>query len=76
MKRRAMVKTDENGYQVMQWYWKICTHEANHGGCKQLDDGLCAVKALRYEYWNGDRWVDEPMLNHATPEQEKVLDNK
>lgn len=67
-----------NGTGTMQvsWYWKICEHNPKkHGMCIPLGDGLCGVKAIRYKVWNSGKWENEPMVNHATPEQEKVLDN-
>lgn len=59
------------------WYWMIQAHQRSHARCKVLGDGLCATKAVRYETLNEEtgEWEAEPMDNHATPEQEQVLDN-
>jgi len=69
--RRVMTDGDK-----VVWYWMIQPHQKNHGRCKPLGDGLCAIKMIRYENWNEDNksWEPEPMDNHATPEQEQVLD--
>lgn len=57
----------------VKWYWAVQPHQRGHARCKVLGDGLCAVKVVRYENWNGEAWEAEPMDNHATPEQEAVL---
>lgn len=61
------------GDSGVKWYWMIQPHERSHGRCKPLGDGLCAIKMVRYENWNGTAWEPEPMANHATPEQEALL---
>ncbi len=69
--RRVMTDGDK-----VQWYWMVQPHQNYHNNCKIIGDGLCAIKMIRYENWDevGKRWEAEPMDNHATPEQEKVLD--
>lgn len=67
----------DGGLPVARWYWQV--HEVRkgqHGAYKSLGDGLCAVKVVRYQDWNADtnKWELRPMVNHATPEQEQVLD--
>lgn len=68
--RRVMLDGDK-----VQWYWMIQAHHRDHGRCTPLGDGLCAIKMVRYETWNGEAWEPEPMDNHATPEQEQVLES-
>lgn len=63
------------GNTGVEWYWMIQPHDKSHFRCHPLGDGLCAVKVVRYENWNGEAWEAEPMENHATPEQEQVLDS-
>ena len=63
----------------IRWYWMIQAHQPrSHSQCRLLGDGLCAIKMVRYETWNEERgcWEEEPMPNHATPEQEEVLDSR
>lgn len=69
------VATTEDGQ--VRWYWAVREHQDYHKDCTILNNRLCGFKMLRYEYWNEDEksWVLLPMENHATPEQEKVLDN-
>lgn len=74
--REPMTRFDDRGYECVRWYWKICEHDKLHNGCVPLGDGLCGVKAIRYRVWNCGKWEAEPMVNHATPEQEQVLDSK
>ena len=57
----------------IRWYWMVQPHHKDHARCKSLGDGLCAIKMVRYETWNGEAWEPEPMDNHATPEQEAIL---
>lgn len=61
----------------VRWYWAVREHEDYHKDCTLLDNGLCGFKMLRYERWNEDEktWELLPMENHASPEQEKVLDH-
>ena len=66
--RRPMTDGDK-----VQWYWMVQPHSRSHARCNVLKDGLCAVKVVRYETWNGEAWEPEPMDNHATPEQEALL---
>lgn len=69
--RRPMMDGDK-----VRWYWMVQPHNKSHARCKLLGDGLCAIKMVRYEDWNEGlhRWEAVPMDNHATPEQEQVLD--
>lgn len=64
------------GRPAVRWYWQVREHRKKHEGCKVLGDGLCAFKMVRYYDWNDEtnEWELLPMVNHATPEQEKVLD--
>lgn len=61
----------------VQWYWQVREHTKRHHDCKPLGDGLCGFKMVRYEDWNDEtkKWELLPMVNHATPEQERVLDS-
>lgn len=61
------------GDMGVKWYWMVQPHDRKHAHCKVLGDGLCAIKMVRYENWNGESWEPEPMDNHATPEQEALL---
>lgn len=76
--KRAHVSRNAMGYEVVDWYWQVREHQGTHYGCRPLDNGLCAVKVVRYEDWNGgtQRWELEPIINAATPEQCKVLNGK
>ena len=69
------VATGEDGQ--VRWYWAVREHKDYHKDCTILDNGLCGFKMLRYERWNetDKTWELLPMENHATREQEKVLDN-
>lgn len=60
----------------VRWYWGVKEHRATDRGCKTFGDGLCGFKMVRYFGWNSEtkKWELLPMVNHATPEQEKVLD--
>ena len=71
-----MTRVAMDGDKV-RWYWQIQAHDKKHTGCKPLGDGLCGFKMVRYEDWNGEThsWELLPMENHATPEQEAVLDS-
>ena len=64
------------GRPAVRWYWQVREHSKKHQTCKLLGNGLCAFKMVRYYDWNDDtnEWELLPMVNHATPEQEKVLD--
>lgn len=68
-----------HGEQYARWYWQVCSHTKRHSRCHMLDhaSGLCGMKVLRYLDWNDAKkqWEVRPMVNHATPEQEKVLDS-
>jgi hypothetical protein len=63
---------------TLRWYWQVQEHKKKHSECKQIGDGLCAFKMVRYAEWNADskKWELLPMVNHASAEQEQVLDNK
>lgn len=76
--KRVCTHINKNGYQVADWYWQVREHHAKHHSCHPLDNGLCAVKVLRYENWNGatEQWELEPMINAATPEQIQVLEKQ
>lgn len=62
---------------MVRWYWQIREHDKRHHDCTVLGDGLCGFKMIRYLGWNAKEqtWELLPMVNHATPEQEKVLDS-
>ena len=62
---------------AVRWYWQIQEHNKAHATCRTLGDGLCGFKMVRYANWNetSNKWELEPMVNHADPEQEKVLDS-
>lgn len=76
--RRPRTFRNEMGYEVVDWYWQVREHVASHYNCRLLDNGLCAVKVIRYENWNGEakKWELEPTTNAVTPEQAKVLNGK
>lgn len=59
-----------------RWYWQVREHHRTHHRCRELGGGLCATKMVRYMDWDAATrsWKLQPMVNHATPEQEKVLD--
>ena len=61
----------------VRWYWGVKEHRVADRGCKPFGDGLCGFKMIRYFDWNSEskQWELLPMVNHATPEQEKVLDS-
>lgn len=63
---------------TLRWYWQVQEHKNKHTSCKVLGDGLCAFKMVRYAEWNAvsNKWELLPMVNHASIEQERVLDNK
>lgn len=63
---------------TLRWYWQVQEHKKKHTACKVLGDGLCAFKMVRYAEWNAvsNKWELLPMVNHASTEQERVLDNK
>lgn len=62
---------------TLRWYWQIQEHKKKHSGCKPLSDGLCGFMMVRFYEWDAStsEWTLCPMVNHATPEQEKVLDS-
>lgn len=67
----------DGGFPVARWYWQVSEHKrALPNGYKALGDGLCASKMVRCMTWNSEtkKWELLPMVNHATPEQEQVLD--
>lgn len=81
-KRTGKTKTESwlinhNSSPTLRWYWQIQEHKKGHTGCKPLGDGLCGFKMVRYAQWDeaSKKWELLPMLNHATSEQEKVLDS-
>lgn len=76
--RRPHIFTNSMGYEVADWYWQVREHVGSHYNCHPLANGLCAIKVVRYENWNGEaqKWELEPMVNAATPEQCKVLNGK
>lgn len=62
---------------TIRWYWQVCETPKNAGSAyKALGDGLSGFKMVRYLDWNQDtkKWELLPMVNHATPEQEVILD--
>lgn len=67
----------DGGVPVIRWYWQIQEHKKAHSGCKSLGDGLCGFKMVRYAEWNetSKKWELLPMVNHASLEQERVLDS-
>ncbi len=75
---RAAVVIRNNGLPTVRWYWRVREHKVAHRGCTPFGDGLCAFKMVRYFNWNDEtgKWELLPAVNHATPEQEKVLDRK
>lgn len=66
-----------NQIPTLRWYWQIQEHHKNHSYCKSLGDGLCGFKMVRFYNWDetSKKWELLPMINHATAEQEKVLDS-
>ena len=62
---------------TLRWYWQVQEHKKKHTACKVLGDGLCAFKMVRYAEWNetSKKWELLPMVNHASLEQERVLDS-
>lgn len=67
-----------NEQETVRWYWRILNHDKKHTHCCRLDDDICGIRMVRYMSWNSesDRWELEEMINPATPEQIKVLENK
>lgn len=67
----------DGGAPVIRWYWAIQEHKKAHTQCKSLGDGLCGFKMVRYAEWNetSKKWELLPMVNHASSEQERVLDS-
>ena len=61
---------------ALRWYWQIREHKKAHTGCKPIGDGLCGFKMVRFAEWDetSKKWELMPMINHASSEQEKVLD--
>lgn len=66
-----------NSSPTLRWYWQIQEHKKSHASCKPIGDGLCGFKMVRFFTWNASagKWELSPMVNHATPEQEQVLDS-
>lgn len=75
-RQRMAMMIHDGQLPTLRWYWQVREHKNNHHGCKSLGDGLCGFKMVRYMTWNDDtkKWELLPMINHATPEQEQVLD--
>ena len=75
--RMPLVVIRDGVTPTTSWYWQIREHTKRHNTCVPIGDGLCGFKMVRYIDWNANEkaWEIEPMVNHATPEQEKVLDN-
>ena len=66
-----------NQTPTLRWYWQIREHKKSDSRCKPLGGGLCGFKMVRYLDWNASasKWELLPMVNHASSEQEKVLDS-
>ena len=75
-KTRIALVIHDGQLPTVRWYWQIREHTSKHHGCKVLGDGLCGFKMVRCMNWNDDtkKWELLPAVNHATPEQEQVLD--
>lgn len=69
-------RVNEDGEQVVRWYWKVSDHSKSCKGCKRMDNGKCAVKIPATIEWNesGKCWSLSPMPSKATESEAKVLD--